>query len=127
MTFLVSGVTRLRLKLDDILAQYCKEPLKKLDKTAVLQVKMSASVAGIVDAIGAQILRLGVFELLEMKKPPHVINEYVQLAKQYGLSPLVNGILRSFQRDLFSGTMPPATNVPPSIASSCKCVMCEMV
>jgi len=43
---------------------------------------------------------MGVYELVELRKPSHVVNEYVNLAKKFKMSKLVNAVLRQIVRDL---------------------------
>ena len=63
LTDLVSGVTRLRRRLDFVLEQFVDRPLDALDRPL------------------KQILRLALFEMSERSRPPHaVVNEYVNLA-----------------------------------------------
>ena len=59
----VAGVTRWRRRLDWLIRQL--RPSGKID--VELQ----------------QILRMGVYELVQLGKPDHTINEHVNLARQY--------------------------------------------
>jgi 16S rRNA (cytosine967-C5)-methyltransferase len=80
LTDLVSGVTRLRRRLDFVLEQFVDRRLDRLDPPLL------------------QILRLALYEMTERSRPPHaVVNEYVSLAgstvrKQ--ACALVNAVLR---------------------------------
>lgn len=56
-----------------------------------------------------QVLRMGVFELLERKLPPHALSEHVDLVKAAGaphLAGVANGVLRTASRALQSDTLP---------------------
>ena len=55
------------------------------------------------------ILRMGVFELLVLKKPAHIMSDHVELTKfcsNVGASKLVNGVLRNVARDQEDGALP---------------------
>lgn len=56
---------------------------------------------------------MGVYELVELRKPGHVVNEYVNLAKKFKMSKLVNAVLRQIARDLQSNS--------PLIPEVCVC------
>eukprot|EP00210_Caulerpa_lentillifera_P000559 g540.t1 len=43
---------------------------------------------------------MAVFELVELQKPSYVVNEYVNLSKEFKMSKLVNAVLRGIVRDL---------------------------
>ena len=59
----VAGVTRWRRRLDWLIRQ--------LRPTGQIDVELQ------------QILRMGVYELVQLGKPDHTINEHVNLARQY--------------------------------------------
>ncbi len=87
LTELVYGVLRRRGRLDYVLARQCRKPLAKLE-TRVLQ-----------------ILRLGVYQLLELDRVPAAaaVDTSVRLAKRCGLqraAGFVNGVLRGLARTL---------------------------
>lgn len=80
------GVTERRLTLDYVIKQQSKLPFEKLDKTAVM------------------ILRLGLYQLLYMSGVPEsaAVNECVKLCKKlkvFSAQGFVNGMLRSFIRN----------------------------
>ncbi len=83
-TNLVNGVTRWRRYLDYLVGHYCDRRIDKLE-TVLLQ-----------------ILRVGLFELLILKKAPYAAaNEAVSLAKKMvrpGAGALVNAVLRKATR-----------------------------
>ncbi len=80
----VAGVTRWRRWFDFLLQQFYRGDLAAMEPTL------------------RQILRIGLYDLLVLEKPPHAaINEAVELAKtmvRRGAGGLVNGILRTVQR-----------------------------
>ena len=82
---LVNGVLRWRWKLEYVLNQLMKKPLRAKEQ----EVKI--------------ILLLALYELIELHTPDYaVVNETVQLTRSAGkswASGLVNGVLRSFIRD----------------------------
>ena len=90
VTELVMGVTRWRRRLDFQIAAVNKTR-RALDPEV------------------QEIMRLGVFELLILQKPPHVASAYVDLARAAsgeGAAKLVNGMLRSIARHRDAGTLP---------------------
>lgn len=90
---LVYGVLENKIKLDYIIKQYSKIPLRKIEiKTKI-------------------ILRMGILQLLFMDKIPEsaAVNESVNLAKKHKLqksSGFINGILRSITRAEVKYTLP---------------------
>lgn len=82
---LVQGVLRWRWKLEYLLAQLMKKPLRAKEQELQL------------------VLLLALYELMELSTPDYaVVNETVQLSRSLGkswASGLVNGVLRSFIRD----------------------------
>lgn len=86
LTELVYGVLRLRGRLDFALAPLCKQKLTRLEPGAL------------------RLLRLGAYQLLELDRIPRhaAVHATVDLARQVGLdrvSGLVNGVLRSLDRE----------------------------
>ncbi|MEM8484436.1 MAG: 16S rRNA (cytosine(967)-C(5))-methyltransferase RsmB [Bacteroidota bacterium] len=81
----VSGITRWKRWLDFLIESFYKGEFEKMEPLIV------------------QILRLGAYDLLFLRTPPHAsINEAVELAKRAvreGAGGLVNGILRSIDRN----------------------------
>ena len=82
---LVYGVLERKLTLDWIIKQYSKIPLRKIETTTKM------------------ILRMGILQLLFMDKIPEsaAVNESVNLAKKHKLQKsagFINGILRSITR-----------------------------
>ena len=97
VTELVSGVTRWRRRLD-------------------FQIEAVSNRTGPLDPEVQEIMRLGVFELLILQKPPHVASAYVDLARAAsgeGVAKFVNGMLRSIARHRDAGTLP-KLRPPPS-------------
>lgn len=93
LSALVYGVLERRLTLDEIIRQYSKIPLRKIE----LKTKL--------------ILRMGLLQLLFMDKIPDsaAVNESVNLAKRLGLrqsAGFINGILRSVTRAEVKYTLP---------------------
>jgi len=83
VTELVYGVVRRLITIDAVIAGYSKWPLEHLDEEVLLQ------------------LRLGVYQMLWLKIPPHaVVHEAVELVPHRGAKGFVNGLLRSLQREL---------------------------
>lgn len=82
---LVQGVLRWRWKLEYLLAQLMKKPLRNKEQELKL------------------ILLLALYELMELSTPEYaVVNETVQLSRDLGkswASGMVNGVLRTFIRD----------------------------
>lgn len=80
----VAGVTRWRRRLDFLLAQFYRGDF------------------GAMESVLRQILRVGLYDVLFLRTPPHAaLNEAVALAKKLvrpGAGRLVNGILRSVLR-----------------------------
>jgi 16S rRNA (cytosine967-C5)-methyltransferase len=81
---LVAGTTRLRRRLDFVLAEFYDGDYGSMERRLQL------------------ILRLGLYELLHQETPSHAaVDEYVELAKQElrsGAGGLVNGVLRAIDR-----------------------------
>ena len=100
LTELVYGVLRLRGRLDFALAPFCKQKLSRLEPGAL------------------RLLRIGAYQLLELDRvPTHAaVHATVDLARQVGLdrvSGLVNGVLRSLDRERATIPWPtPATPRP---------------
>ncbi|KAL4423617.1 hypothetical protein ABPG77_009204 [Micractinium sp. CCAP 211/92] len=91
VTELVNGTTRWRRRLDFTLAALCGKPTSQLDAPL------------------AALLRMGLYELAEIKSPGHVINVYVELAKQLmhrGAGSVANATLRNVCRGMEAGTLP---------------------
>ncbi|KAL4439840.1 hypothetical protein ABPG75_002841 [Micractinium tetrahymenae] len=91
VTEIVNGTTRWRRRLDFTLTALCGRPLAELDPPL------------------AALLRMGLYELAEMKTPAHVINEYVELAKRVmhrGAGAVANATLRNVVRGMEAGTLP---------------------
>ena len=106
MTELVYGVLRLRGRLDFALGQFSRQPLVKLEPKALL------------------LLRLGAYQLLELDRiPAHAaVHATVELAHQVGMSRvsgLVNGTLRSLDRERDSISWPTADNLKAYLKDSC--------
>ncbi|TYO99253.1 16S rRNA (cytosine967-C5)-methyltransferase [Geothermobacter ehrlichii] len=85
LTELVYGVLRRRGRLDYVLARQCRKPLARLEEKVL------------------QILRIGVYQLLELKRIPDAaaVNTSVNLAKRLGLqraAGFINGVLRGLLR-----------------------------
>eukprot|EP00887_Chlorella_sp_A99_P000866 scaffold5.g866.t1 len=79
VTEVLSGITRWRRRLDFLIGE-----LTGRDPAAL-------------DAPLRQLLRMGLYELVELGVPAHVINEHVELAKavmHQGAASLANGVLR---------------------------------
>ncbi|EFJ42911.1 hypothetical protein VOLCADRAFT_42105, partial [Volvox carteri f. nagariensis] len=88
---LVAGVTRLRRRLDFVVANLTQQTPADME-------------SGV-----RQVLRLGVYELTERRLAPYALNEHVQLAKVVsgpGAGSFVNGVLRSAARQVEAGTLP---------------------
>lgn len=88
---LVAGVTRWRRRLDFILDELTQNRFQQLDP------------------VQQQVLRIGVYELVELGSPDHIVNEHVDLVKALvfpGAAGLTNGVLRSVVRGRKSGTLP---------------------
>lgn len=81
----VAGITRWKRWLDFLISSFYKGEFEKMEPLVL------------------QILRLGAYDLLFLRTPPHAsINEAVELAKRAvreGAGGLVNGILRSIDRN----------------------------
>ncbi|MCP3924124.1 MAG: 16S rRNA (cytosine(967)-C(5))-methyltransferase RsmB [Desulfobacterales bacterium] len=82
---LIYGVLRWQAKLDWIISNYSKTPLKKLDGIILI------------------ILRLGIYQIVELDKIPvsAAVNTSVELSKKFkksNLSGFVNGVLRNMVR-----------------------------
>ncbi|EIE25940.1 S-adenosyl-L-methionine-dependent methyltransferase [Coccomyxa subellipsoidea C-169] len=90
VTELVFGVTRWRRRLDWLISQL-------------------RPTGGALDPQLLQILRLGIFELLELRKPDWAINSHVDLAKELvrpEAARLVNGVLRNLTRMRTANAIP---------------------
>ena len=90
----VRGITRWKRWLDFLIATFYRGDAGSLENSVV------------------QVLRLGLYELYKTERPHHaVIHEAVQLAKNMirtGAGGLVNGILRSAQRQWHNPPKPPS-------------------
>ncbi len=96
---LVAGVTRLRRWLDFLIARFYHGDINALDDTI------------------RQVLRIGLYELLERGTPPHAaVSEAVDTAKAVrgkGASTLVNAVLRATVRAIEANKLPvPDTGKP---------------
>ena len=85
VTELVYGILRLRGRVDFALAQFCNQPLQRLQPEVL------------------RLLRLGAYQLLELDRvPAHAaVNSTVELARELHLVGAVgftNGVLRSLDR-----------------------------
>ncbi|GAB4823591.1 hypothetical protein N2152v2_010637 [Parachlorella kessleri] len=92
VTELVAGVTRWRRRLDFVICHLTK----------------SADVSEL-DAPLRQALRVGLYEMLELKAPSHTVNEHVALIKRVmnpGAGGFANGVLRSAVRLIESHQLP---------------------
>lgn len=89
---LVRGVTRLKRRFDFLISQFYHGPLNQLDAPIL------------------QVLRIGLYEILERETPPHAaVSEAVSVAKKAsgkGAAGLVNAILRSVLRAQESQELP---------------------
>lgn len=89
---LTYGVQRHRNRLDYIIAAFSARPIEELDPEAL------------------QLLRMGVYQLAEMRVPPHAaVNETVKLAKKtlrQGAASYVNAVLRAASGGLDSLAWP---------------------
>ncbi len=106
VTELVYGVLRLRGRLDFALSQFSRQPLGRLERGAL------------------RLLRLGAYQLLELDRiPSHAaVHATVELARQVGLervSGLVNGVLRSLERERDSIPWPPPETIRPYLQHVC--------
>ncbi|MDI6874613.1 16S rRNA (cytosine(967)-C(5))-methyltransferase RsmB [Candidatus Solincola sp.] len=94
---LAYGVQRHRNKIDHVIAAFSNRPLKELNPEVL------------------DILRLGVFQLLEMRVPPHAaVNESVELAKRHlGKSAgYVNAVMRGVAEGLEDVSWPGPEDLP---------------
>jgi 16S rRNA (cytosine967-C5)-methyltransferase len=106
MTELVYGILRLRGRLDFALGKFSRQALTKLEPQALL------------------LLRLGAYQLLELDRiPAHAaVHATVELAHQVGMSRvagLVNGTLRTLDRERDSISWPTADNIKAYLKDSC--------
>lgn len=107
VTNLVSGVTRWRRYLDFVVLAYYSGS-KSRDKG-----KKNKNQPGDMDPVMLSVLRMGVFELVKLNQPPHVVNEYVELTKKNvnrNAGGLANYLLRAVAVATHDGTLP----IPPS-------------
>jgi len=94
---LVSGVTRWRRRLDWMLDVFTKNRVKQIEPVLL------------------QILRIGMYELIELGMPAYAVTNHTQLAKELcyqGAGAFVNGTLRNVGRQVQQGTLP-NPSVPP--------------
>lgn len=94
---LAYGVQRHRNRIDHVIAAFSNRPLKELNPEVL------------------DILRLGVFQLLEMRVPPHAaVNESVKLAKRHlGKSAgYVNAVMRGVAEGLADISWPGPEDLP---------------
>jgi 16S rRNA (cytosine967-C5)-methyltransferase len=106
LTELVYGVLRLRGRLDFALAGFCKQKLKQLEPGVL------------------RLLRLGAYQLLELDRiPAHAaVHATVDLARQVGLdrvSGLVNGVLRTLDRERATIDWPTVATPRPYLQHVC--------
>ncbi len=102
------GVLERRLTLDNLLAQFCKQPLEKLTPEIL------------------EILRMASFQIFYLEKipPSAAVNEAVELAKRHKgkAAGFVNGVLRNLLRNRQNVKLPSLQAQTPrelSIAYSC--------
>ncbi len=94
---LAYGVQRHRNRIDHVIAAFSDRPLKELNPEVL------------------DILRLGVFQLLEMRVPPHAaVNESVELAKRHLAkgAGYVNAVMRRVAQGLEEVAWPGAEDLP---------------
>ena len=106
LTELVYGVLRLRGRLDFALGQVSRQPLHKLEPRACL------------------LLRLGAYQLLELDRvPAHAaVHATVELARRVGMqrvAGLVNGTLRSLERQKATIAWPPPARLGDYLQHVC--------
>ena len=106
LTELVYGVLRLRGRLDFALRQFSRQPLERLEPGAL------------------RLLRLGAYQLLELDRiPPHAaVHATVELARRVGMeriSGLVNGTLRSLERERGAIPWPEAHDLKAYLQHAC--------
>jgi transcription termination factor NusB len=102
VTELVSGVTRWRRRLDYVLTH-----LPRPTRIDTMDPPLRA------------LLRMGAYELLELKAPAHTVNEHVELAKKtvhVGCGAVANATLRALARERDEGRTP--TPPPPAPGAS---------
>ncbi|CAL5218678.1 g386 [Coccomyxa viridis] len=105
VTELVSGVTRWKGRLDWVIRQLRPQ--------------------GGIDFVLLQILRLGVYELVELGLPDHVINDHVDMARKLvrpEAAKVANAILRRVTRMRRDGNLP-KPEVPPGAKAAEKTAM----
>jgi len=106
LTELVYGILRLRGRLDFALSLFSRQKLQRLEADALL------------------LLRLGAYQLLELDRiPPHAaVHATVELAHQVGMgriSGLVNGTLRTLQRERDTIAWPTPDNLRAYLQHVC--------
>jgi len=106
LTELVYGVLRLRGQLDFALTPLCRQALNRLEPATL------------------RLLRIGAYQLLALDRiPPHAaVHATVELAKRIGMervSGLVNGVLRSLQRQQATLVWPTPADVGPYLQHVC--------
>ncbi len=106
LTELVYGVLRLRGQLDFALAPLCRQALNRLEPATL------------------RLLRIGAYQLLALDRvPAHAaVHATVELAKQVGMgrvSGLVNGVLRSLQRQQATLVWPTSATPGPYLEHVC--------
>ncbi len=106
VTELVYGILRLRGRIDFALAQFCNQPLQRLQPEVLW------------------LLRLGTYQLLELDRvPAHAaVNSTVELARELQLEQAVgfiNGVLRSLDRGKTDIPWPAAEKIKPYLQHVC--------
>ncbi len=106
LTELVYGILRLQGRLDFALAQFCSQPLKRLQPEVLW------------------LLRLGSYQLLELDRvPAHAaVSSTVDLAREVGfeqVTGLVNGVLRALERGRAEIPWPPPGKIKPYLQHVC--------
>ena len=106
VTELVYGILRLRGRVDFALAQFCNQPLQRLQPEVL------------------RLLRLGAYQLLELDRvPAHAaVNSTVELARELqleGAVGFVNGVLRSFDRGQADIPWPAPEKIKPYLQHVC--------
>ena len=106
LTELVYGLLRLRGRVDFALQHFSRQPLERLEKNALL------------------LVRLGAYQLLELDRiPPHAaVHATVELAHQVGMgrvAGLVNGTLRTLIREQDTIKWPTPENLKAYLQHNC--------
>ena len=106
VTELVYGILRLRGRVDFALAQFCNQPLQRLQPEVL------------------RLLRLGAYQLLELDRvPAHAaVNSTVELTRELqleGAVGFVNGVLRSLDRGCADIPWPAPGKIKPYLQHVC--------